>query len=64
MCWKVADEPTGSLDHASAESLGELLSELNREEKVAVMVVTHSLDLAKRMGTVLRLLDGRLTRNV
>jgi ABC-type lipoprotein export system ATPase subunit len=59
----LADEPTGSLDHASADSLGELLSELNREEKVAAMVVTHSPELAKRMGTVFRLQDGKLTRD-
>ena len=56
----LADEPTGALDHASASALGQLLVELNREEGVTLIVVTHALDLAKRMGRVLRLSDGKL----
>ena len=56
----LADEPTGALDHASATSLGQLLVELNREEGVTLIVVTHALELAKRMGRVLRLEDGKL----
>ena len=56
----LADEPTGSLDHASATSLGQLLVELNREEGVTIIIVTHALELAKRMGRLLRLDDGRL----
>jgi predicted ABC-type transport system involved in lysophospholipase L1 biosynthesis ATPase subunit len=55
----LADEPTGSLDHASATSLGQLLVDLNREEGVTLIVVTHALELAKRMGRVLRLEDGK-----
>jgi ABC-type lipoprotein export system ATPase subunit len=56
----LADEPTGALDHASATALGQLLVELNREEGVTLIVVTHALDLARRMGRVLRLADGGL----
>jgi len=56
----LADEPTGSLDHASAQQLGQLLLELNREEGVTLIVVTHALELARRMGRVLELKDGRL----
>jgi len=56
----LADEPTGALDHASAQELGQLLIELNREEAVTLIVVTHSLELARRMGRVMRLEDGRL----
>ncbi len=56
----LADEPTGALDHASATALGQLLVELNREEGVTLIVVTHAMDLAKRMGRVLRIEDGRL----
>ncbi len=55
----LADEPTGSLDSATADELGTLLIELNREEGVALIVVTHSAHLAERMGRVLRLRDGR-----
>jgi ABC-type lipoprotein export system ATPase subunit len=56
----LADEPTGSLDHASALKLGELLVELNREEGVALIVVTHARELAERMKRVWQLKDGRL----
>jgi ABC-type lipoprotein export system ATPase subunit len=56
----LADEPTGSLDHTSAQQLGQLLLELNREEGVTLVVVTHALDLARLMGRVLELRDGRL----
>jgi ABC-type lipoprotein export system ATPase subunit len=56
----LADEPTGALDHAAAQQLGQLLVELNREEGVTVIVVTHSLELARRMAKVFELRDGRL----
>ncbi|MBM4030523.1 MAG: ABC transporter ATP-binding protein [Planctomycetes bacterium] len=56
----LADEPTGSLDRASADTLAALLVELNREEKVTLILVTHALDLAAKMGRVLELRDGEL----
>jgi len=56
----LADEPTGSLDRKSADNLADLLVELNREEGVALIVVTHSSALAGRMGRVLELRDGVL----
>jgi ABC-type lipoprotein export system ATPase subunit len=56
----LADEPTGALDHASAQQLAQLLLELNREENVALIVVTHAMDLARRMNRVFELQDGRL----
>jgi len=56
----LADEPTGALDRASAQNLTDLLVQLNGEEGVTLIVVTHALDLAKRMGRVLELRDGRL----
>jgi len=56
----LADEPTGALDHASAQQLGQLLLELNREEGVALIVVTHALELARLMGKMVQLKYGRL----
>lgn len=57
----LADEPTGALDRASAQNLGQLLVELNREEGVTLIVVTHAPELAQRMGRVLELRDGQLS---
>ena len=56
----IADEPTGALDRASAENLGQLLIDLNQEEKVTLIAVTHSAELAGRMGRTLELKDGQL----
>jgi len=58
----LADEPTGALDHTSAQQLAALLVELNREEHVALVVVTHAADLAQRMESVYELIDGQLRR--
>jgi len=56
----LADEPTGSLDRQTSESLIELLAELNRSEGTTLVVVTHSPDLAGRMDRVMELRDGAL----
>lgn len=56
----LADEPTGALDHESAEAVGKLLLELNREEGVTLVVVTHSLELARQMKRVMELREGKL----
>lgn len=57
----LADEPTGSLDHAGAASLTDLLLELNRSEGVTLVAVTHSREFAARMSRCLRLQGGTLT---
>lgn len=56
----LADEPTGSLDKESSENLGRLLVDLNREEGVALITVTHSMELARLMGKVFNLQNGHL----
>lgn len=56
----LADEPTGSLDRASATELGQLLVELNREQGLTLIVVTHALDLADRMGRRFEIRQGEL----
>jgi lipoprotein-releasing system ATP-binding protein len=57
----LADEPTGALDHANALLLMELLIALNREERVTLVVVTHALELAAKLGRVIELRDGGIT---
>ncbi len=56
----LADEPTGALDRASADALATLLLELNREENVTLVVVTHAPDLAAKMKHVFVINDGVL----
>jgi len=56
----LADEPTGSLDAASAEQLAVLLTELNLEQHVAFVIVTHSMELAGKMDKIYQLREGKL----
>jgi len=58
----LADEPTGALDRASAEELAKLLVELNREENVTLIVVTHALDLARQMQRAFEIQNGQLVQ--
>ena len=58
----LADEPTGSLDEKNAAALGTLLAELNSEEKMGMVVATHSMELARRMKVIYRLHLGRLEK--
>ena len=56
----LADEPTGALDRNSAQGLAQLLVELNREDQVTLILVTHAQDLARQMKRILELRDGQL----
>ena len=56
----LADEPTGNLDRRSADRVGGLLLELQRERRILLITVTHSADLAARFPGRADLLDGRL----
>jgi lipoprotein-releasing system ATP-binding protein len=56
----LADEPTGNLDRKTAESVADLFVELHREQGTTLVVVTHSLELARRFPRRAELLDGVL----
>jgi lipoprotein-releasing system ATP-binding protein len=56
----LADEPTGALDRENAQALIDLLLELNRDEGVALLLVTHAAPLARAMRRVYELRQGRL----
>jgi len=56
----LADEPTGALDSENVEVMANLLLELNGEDGLTLMVVTHSLELARKMGRTLEISNGKL----
>ena len=57
----LADEPTGSLDHRTAERVIDLLENLHRAHHLTSVLATHNLDLARRAKRTLRLAKGKLT---
>lgn len=56
----MADEPTGSLDHATGLSVIDLMFELNQAFGTALVLVTHDMNLARRCERVMRIAAGRL----
>jgi len=55
----LADEPTGNLDAHSAQQVFDLMLTLNEEQKTALVVVTHDLNLAAQMDRKFQLTEGR-----
>ncbi|WP_417549153.1 lipoprotein-releasing ABC transporter ATP-binding protein LolD [Methylophaga sp.] len=56
----LADEPTGNLDHHTAEGIFDLIMQLNTELGTALIIVTHDTQLAARMNQQFTLIDGKL----
>ena len=56
----LADEPTGNLDAETGESIVNLLKELNAEEKLTVVMVTHNMELARGTDRIVRMSGGRV----
>lgn len=56
----LADEPTGNLDQATADSLFGLLTDMVEQTGIGALIATHNLDLANRMNRIVRLEDGVL----
>ena len=56
----LADEPTGNLDHATADNVMATLIDLVRSSGLAALIATHNLELAHRLDRIVALEDGRL----
>jgi len=58
-----ADEPTGNLDGATGARIVELLEALNKSSGSTIVLVTHDMTLAERMGRLIRLRDGAVVED-
>jgi len=56
----MADEPTGNLDSACSEEIMDLLCQLNREQGITIVMVTHEPDMAAHARRIVRFKDGRI----
>jgi len=56
----LADEPTGNLDSSRSREIMELLTRLNQERRITIVMVTHERDMAAYATRVIRFLDGAI----
>jgi len=56
----LADEPTGNLDTARSLEIMELLTRLNEDEAITIVMVTHETDMAEHASRIIRFVDGRV----
>ncbi|MSU41187.1 MAG: ABC transporter ATP-binding protein [Pedosphaera sp.] len=56
----LADEPTGNLDVHTGRQIADLLVQLNAEQGITMLMVTHNMEVARRTPLQLRMTDGRL----
>ncbi len=59
----LADEPTGNVDTKTSGEIMKLLKELNKEEKVTIIIVTHEPDIAKQTRRTISIRDGVIIRS-
>jgi lipoprotein-releasing system ATP-binding protein len=58
----LADEPTGNLDRATGEQIMRTLVELNRRQKLTIVMVTHDSWIAEQADRIVRLTEGRIQK--
>jgi len=57
----LADEPTGNLDTKTSDDIMTLFTELNKNQGITVILVTHEPDIARYAQRMIRVMDGRIT---
>lgn len=56
----LADEPTGNLDHSTGREILQIISSLNRQRNLTIVMVTHDLSIAREADRAVQLVDGKI----
>ena len=59
----LADEPTGNLDSKNGQLVMELLSRLNKEKGITLIIVTHNMEIAAVAGRIIKMRDGKIVED-
>jgi putative ABC transport system ATP-binding protein len=59
----LADEPTGNLDSRAGDEVMTIFQELNREQGITIVLVTHDQDIAQQAGRIIHMRDGLIERD-
>jgi putative ABC transport system ATP-binding protein len=57
----LADEPTGALDSVTSQEVMDILTDINKNENITMLIVTHEHDIAARTQKTIRITDGMIT---
>ncbi len=60
----LADEPTGALDSVTSQEVMDILTDINKNENITMLIVTHEHDIARRTQKTIRITDGLITEIV
>lgn len=59
----LADEPTGALDEETGQTIFDIIKNLNENENITTVIVTHDMDLAAKCSRIIKMKDGRILEN-
>ncbi len=60
----LADEPTGNLDHATGKKVMKVMKDLNKKEKITLLIVTHDMSITEDVDILFELRDGKIAKKI
>ena len=60
----IADEPTANLDNNNALKIGDIMSDLNEENKTTIIIATHDDKISNKTKSILKIENGNLSKEI